>query len=402
MTSPHLSNLKCPPVAPKADRRKDIAPDDTKSPKKLVKASTIVRPDLDEPIRVLYEIHGKMYQLRNNEIQTHLDKEEKIKKAAEEANLLAMSKPELIKVPKCYMKKPQIKYSQKVKKAMKLKMKSLDQYMWTTTSKLKPEPITNVKIHAKTKPMVITIYRGTNRRIDAFKEKKNKIVGELMTSLGKRYERLNKIPEELGIQSALPAPAQAQSQSSGRKRKHMKLEPKIRIPSLECNRSLPKGVSFVNNMVIEEPEYGMSFIDIFGDEAFKRMNDIHKVDIETIPTYLFGDFGITELDELGPIIEKKKNKIVGELMKYVFKNSISRISSLELSGRRSCGDYGEEVVLLQNYLTEILGFLEKFGGGFEEDMMSKEWEEIALVIKIELEAIQTLFSDVVDDCVGMN
>ncbi|GKE84553.1 hypothetical protein Tco_1558295, partial [Tanacetum coccineum] len=33
----------------------------------------------------------------------------------------------------------------------------------------------------------------------------------------------------------------------------MELEPGIRIPTLECNMSLPKGVPFVNNMVIEEP-----------------------------------------------------------------------------------------------------------------------------------------------------
>ncbi|GKD17365.1 hypothetical protein Tco_1206523 [Tanacetum coccineum] len=39
--------------------------------------------------------------------------------------------------------------------------------------------------------------------------KKNKIVGELIVSLGKRYERLKKIPEELGIQSALPVCTQA-------------------------------------------------------------------------------------------------------------------------------------------------------------------------------------------------
>ncbi|GKA78402.1 hypothetical protein Tco_0784939, partial [Tanacetum coccineum] len=46
-----------------------------------------------------------------------------------------------------------------------------------------------------------------------------------MTSLGKRYERLKKIHEELGIQYALlaPIPEQALSQSSGRKRKHMEL-----------------------------------------------------------------------------------------------------------------------------------------------------------------------------------
>ncbi|GKD65752.1 hypothetical protein Tco_1307860 [Tanacetum coccineum] len=83
-----------------------------------------------------------------------------------------------------------------------------------------------------------------------------------MTSLGKRYERLKKIPKELGIQSALPAPIreQAPSQSSGRKRKHMELEPEIKVPGLECNRSLPK--------------------------AFQRWNDIHKVGVDSLVSYL--------------------------------------------------------------------------------------------------------------------
>ncbi|GKG03214.1 hypothetical protein Tco_0310850, partial [Tanacetum coccineum] len=100
---------------------------------------------------------------------------------------------------------------------------------------------------------------------------------------------------EIRIQSALPAlaPKQAPSQSLGRKRKHQKLEPEIKIPGLECNRSLPKNVPFVNNMVIEEPEYGMFFIEAFGDDTFQRMNDMHKVDIETLLSYLVMDSNIT-------------------------------------------------------------------------------------------------------------
>nr|GEX06350.1 hypothetical protein [Tanacetum cinerariifolium] len=35
-----------------------------------------------------------------------------------------------------------------------------------------------------------------------------------------------------------------------------------------------------------KPNNGMFFIDVFGDEAFQRMIDIHKVDIETLLTYL--------------------------------------------------------------------------------------------------------------------
>ncbi|GKG28191.1 hypothetical protein Tco_0406518 [Tanacetum coccineum] len=58
-------------------------------------------------------------------------------------------------------------------------------------------------------------------------KRKNTVVKDLMNSLSRRYEILKKIPEELRIQSALPAPAtkQASFQTSVRKRKHMELEP---------------------------------------------------------------------------------------------------------------------------------------------------------------------------------
>nr|GEU45254.1 copia protein [Tanacetum cinerariifolium] len=46
-------------------------------------------------------------------------------------------------------------------------------------------------------------------------------------------------------------------------------------------------------MIIEEPEYKMFFIDVFGDEAFQRMNDIHKVDIQSLLTYLVMTSNIT-------------------------------------------------------------------------------------------------------------
>ncbi|GJR71723.1 hypothetical protein Tco_0084088 [Tanacetum coccineum] len=61
-----------------------------------------------------------------------------------------------------------------------------------------------------------------------------------MTSLSKRYERLKKIPEELGIQYALPAP----------------------------------------------PQYGIFFTDVFGDQTFQRWNDIHKVGVDSLVSYL--------------------------------------------------------------------------------------------------------------------
>ncbi|GJV29054.1 hypothetical protein Tco_1385502 [Tanacetum coccineum] len=70
------------------------------------------------------------------------------------------------------------------------------------------------------------------------------------------------------------------------RRVHQELEHEVRIPRLVCNRSLPEGVSFVNNLVIEQPENGIFFIDVFGDEAFQRISDIQKVDVDILLSYL--------------------------------------------------------------------------------------------------------------------
>ncbi|GKE11675.1 hypothetical protein Tco_1415226, partial [Tanacetum coccineum] len=43
-----------------------------------------------------------------------------------------------------------------------------------------------------------------------------------------------------------------------------------------------------------------------------RGNDQRNFDV--FNPFKFGDFGVIELDELGPIIQKKKNKVVGDLM----------------------------------------------------------------------------------------
>nr|GEY69043.1 hypothetical protein [Tanacetum cinerariifolium] len=127
------------------------------------------------------------------------------------------------------------------------------------------------------------------REISYLKKDTSEINGKRLDEFFKsKYERLKKVPKELGIHYALPAPVpkQASSRSLGRKQKHMELEPETRIPGLECNRSLPKNVPFVNNMVIEEPEYGIFFTDEFGDQAFQRWSDIDKVWMEALVSYL--------------------------------------------------------------------------------------------------------------------
>nr|GEV68359.1 hypothetical protein [Tanacetum cinerariifolium] len=291
---------------------KGIATDDHADDlRKLVKASSIIRLDPDEP-----------------------DKEEEIKKAKEEARLNAISKTKVIKVVREEAEKLGIhpkeaitskagelfkkaqdaehkilkrQHTKKVRKSLELRKHKYDSYMLTVSSRLKPEPITDIKIHPKTKLVVITVYRGTDGRnfdthkpflfgafgiseLDELREiipkKKNTVVKDLMNSLSQRYERLRQIPKELGIQSALPAPKHPPSQTSGRKQKHMELEPETRIPGLECNRTLPENVPFVNNMVIEEPEYGIFFTDEFGDQAFQRWSDIEKVGMKALVSYL--------------------------------------------------------------------------------------------------------------------
>ncbi|GJX81996.1 hypothetical protein Tco_0331477 [Tanacetum coccineum] len=103
---------------------------------------------------------------------------------------------------------------------------------WRRERGLKPKPITDVKLHPNYKPTVLTVYRNNDKRnfqvhipfkftdfrvneLDELgpiiQKKKNKTVKALMLSLGKRYERLENIPKELGIQSALPAPAPNQA-----------------------------------------------------------------------------------------------------------------------------------------------------------------------------------------------
>ncbi|GJT42935.1 hypothetical protein Tco_0951650 [Tanacetum coccineum] len=274
-------------ATPKIDKGKGIETKSDDDPlKKLVKASSIVRPGPDEP-----------------------DKEEQIKKAEEEAMLLAITNPEVIKVVQEEAEKIGLDPKAiKGAKAGEIKHK-YDSYMWTVNSRLKPEPIIDIKIHLKTKTVAVTVYRGTDGRnfevhepflfgafgiseLDELREiipkKKNAVVKDLMNSLSRRYERLKKIPKELGIHSALlaPAPKQASSRSSRRKWKHMELEPETRIPRLECNRALSENVLFINNMVIEELEYVIFFTDEFGDQAFQRWSDIDKVGMEALVSYL--------------------------------------------------------------------------------------------------------------------
>ncbi|GJW39954.1 hypothetical protein Tco_0065799 [Tanacetum coccineum] len=83
---------------PRREGKAIVTDDQPEDQRKLVPASKEVRPDLDAPILVPYEINGLNFQLTNEQIQAPLDKEEKIKKAAEEAKMFEMTKTKVIKV----------------------------------------------------------------------------------------------------------------------------------------------------------------------------------------------------------------------------------------------------------------------------------------------------------------
>nr|GEV15439.1 hypothetical protein [Tanacetum cinerariifolium] len=59
--------------------------------------------------------------------------------------------------------------------------------------------------------------------------------------------------------------------------KKVKRLTKLNMRRDEEYMSLPEGVPFVNNMVIEEPKYGIFVKDVFGDQAFQRWDDIYKL-----------------------------------------------------------------------------------------------------------------------------
>ncbi|GJT36673.1 hypothetical protein Tco_0927092 [Tanacetum coccineum] len=70
-----------------------------------------------------------------------------------------------------------------------------------------------------------------------------------------------------------------------KKRKTMELEPETYIIGLHCNKKLPEGVPFKKNLMIEEPEHRLFFIDAFGEPAFQMIIGIHKVETKTLLGY---------------------------------------------------------------------------------------------------------------------
>ncbi|GJY26947.1 retrovirus-related pol polyprotein from transposon TNT 1-94 [Tanacetum coccineum] len=181
-------------------------------------------------------INEKMHLLTNDEITAYTEKEEMLKKAEEEAKLFEINMPETIKVVREEAKTlgipvkvsitvkegEKFKKAQdaeqdalkqepikKTKRAIELRQNRFNNYTWTMNNRLKPEKITDIKIHPNTKLVVLTDFRGTDKRIlyvhnpfafgafgifelDELREiiprKKNVVVQSLMNSLGDKCD----------------------------------------------------------------------------------------------------------------------------------------------------------------------------------------------------------------------
>ncbi|GJV68014.1 putative reverse transcriptase domain-containing protein [Tanacetum coccineum] len=178
------------------DKGKEKVTNDTdESTRRLVPASRKVRQDPDEAAEV-------------------------------DPKILASAKvgQEFKKIQDAEMKVLNKEHSEKIKMSRELTKKRIEKYRWTTSSRLKPETITDVKIHPNTKLFAMIIFKGIDKR---------------------NFD----VPFQLCPFRALPE-YMLLIQLSGRKKKKMELEPEIRIPGLECDKSLLEGISFVNILVI--------------------------------------------------------------------------------------------------------------------------------------------------------
>nr|GEU49438.1 AT-hook motif nuclear-localized protein 1-like [Tanacetum cinerariifolium] len=289
-----------PYTTPKPNRGKGIARDTNESQPKLIKALMKVCSDPDTSVLIPFEINGKLYHITNQEIQARMELEERKQKVAHEARLLALSKPELIKVVTEVVTEARvdpntlqsIKGGQEFIKIQDAKIKVLNKEHSENLKKEKKLRKKRIE-HYKRNFNVQKPFRFGDFGVTKWDElgavipkKKNKVVEDMITSLQKKYKRLRVIPREIRISPSLLAPKQVPSLSRGIKRKAQELEPKVHISGLECNRILPEGMQFVNNQVIKHPENEIFFIDVFGEEAFQRTSNIYKVDVDTLMRYM--------------------------------------------------------------------------------------------------------------------
>ncbi|GKB05154.1 hypothetical protein Tco_0833349 [Tanacetum coccineum] len=201
-----------------------IYPESSQATPKIEKGKGIATESDDDPSKKLFKA-------------SFIDKEEQIKKAEEEERLLAMTKPEVIKVVQEVAKKigldPKAIKGAKAGEMFK-KAQDAEHVVLKRQHTEKVRKSLELRESTCSSAIIVDFYRGTDGRnfevhepflfgafgiseLDELREiipkKKNAVIKDLMNSLSQRYERLKKIPKELRIHFALPAPAPEQASS---------------------------------------------------------------------------------------------------------------------------------------------------------------------------------------------
>ncbi|GKB42045.1 hypothetical protein Tco_0886987 [Tanacetum coccineum] len=214
-----------------------------------------------------FEINGKLYHLTNEETQAHIELEEQKEKSAQEAKLLAL-----------ILNK---EHSENIKKEKELRKKRNHQFRWTTSSKLKPEKITDIHIHPNTKQVAIIVYRGNNKR--NFDVHKPFRFGDFSVT---EWDELGAIiPKKQG--SRRPDDILAKEAEKGR------------------HKSWDLRFAFL----------GLNAIEAFLKEfSFSTTCDIYKVDVDTLLSYM-----VMALN-----INTPSNKRFYEIMRSMIENHLDR------------------------------------------------------------------------------
>nr|GEW18085.1 ribonuclease H-like domain-containing protein [Tanacetum cinerariifolium] len=218
----------------KVDIRKGIAKETDDSSLKLVQATR---------------------ELTKEEIQSHIEKKEQIERATQEAKLIELSKPDLIKV---------------VKEV-------------ASEAGVDPKALRSSKGGKE-------ILKKHNAEFKVFQIEHLEKLKKSRELKNKRFDQLKEISGELGINLSLPLHELDHSLSSSQKRKELELGPEIHIAGLECNHSLLEDTTdfFSSNSSrkhTRESKYGTKISVSEGTQSTSDNDDDFEYEGEDIKSF---------------------------------------------------------------------------------------------------------------------
>nr|GEW17319.1 hypothetical protein [Tanacetum cinerariifolium] len=164
-----------------------------------------------------------------------------VREIISEVRVMISGGKNFIKHQDAHLKVLHREHNEKLKNKQELMKKRYDNYVWSVTSRRKPEKSTDIHIHPRCH----------------HSNKKNQCVGDLMKSISKKYKRMKGTAKTLESNESLTLPEQDPPLPSNCKRKAIGLETETYIASLHFNCKLPE----------------------------ERVSDIEKVETKTLLDY---------------------------------------------------------------------------------------------------------------------